>query len=493
MINVKGRFEVKMRVKFKTAILLLLVLMILGSIIIFPDYSYGDDDSKNLVSIKTVNGKYLCAEDGGGKAVNATRDKVGDWETFEVIDLGRGYIALRSQKGNYIRGSKDGTGIFADEDEIGKRSKFQLIPLNNNKVAFKTYDDKYICAENGGGGKVVANRDKVGNWETFELVKIEQPKSDKSTLTANPGENGITFTWTKPINTKNIIGYNLYRGTAAGKQSSTPITDFPIESNSYTDKNINSDTTYYYILKTVYVDKSLGTASNEVSGKLIPRINLKAKTAENGVYLSWDKPIDTRDIIGYYLYRATTSGKQSSTPITDFPIEGTSYNDKNVERNTTYFYVLKVVYKDKTLGVLSNEVSAKSGSNTTTIVLEVGNKYMYVDGQRKEIDPGKGTDVVIQNGRTFLPIRSVIEAMGGEVEWRQSDKRVSIYLKDNVIHLWIGNKTAKVNGVSKETDVAPYISDKDRTMLPLRFIAENLDCDVNWDGLTKTVTITIKN
>ena len=43
-----------------------------------------------------------------------------------------------------------------------------------------------------------------------------------------------------------------------------------------------------------------------------------------------------------------------------------------------------------------------------------------------------------------------------------------------------------------ETDVAPYISDSERTMLPLRFIAENLDCEVNWDGLTKQVTITIK-
>lgn len=478
--------------KYKITIAYVLVFLLLASLMIFPEYSYGDKDVKYLVAIKTVNGKYLCAEDGGGNIVNATRDKIGDWETFEVVDLRRGNIALKSYKGDYVRVTKDGEGIYADSDDIGNRETFQLELLKNNKVAFKTHDKKYICAEDGGGGKVVANRDKVGSWESFELVKVEQPKSDKSVLTAKPNDKGITFTWTKPDNIKNIIGYNLYRGTASGKQSSTPITDFPIESTSYTDYNINSDTTYYYILKAVYRDDSLGTASNEVSAKLLPKMNLKARTAENGVYLSWDRPSDFRNIIGYYLYRSTSSGKQSSTPITDFPVEGTSYNDKNVKSNTTYYYTLKPVYKDNILGAVSNEVSVKSGSNTLNIVLEVGSKYMYVNGQRKEIDPGKGTNVIIKNGRTFLPIRAVIEAMGGEVEWRQSDKRVSIYHKDSVIHLWIGDKIAKVNGSNKETDVAPYISDSDRTMLPLRFIAENLDCDVEWDGLNKTVNITMK-
>jgi hypothetical protein len=153
---------------------------------------------------------------------------------------------------------------------------------------------------------------------------------------------------------------------------------------------------------------------------------------------------------------------------------------------------LKAVYRDNSLGTSSNEVSVKAGSNTTKILLEVGSRYMYVNGKRMEIDSGKSSKVVIKNGRTFLPIRAVIEAMGGDVDWRQSDKRVSIYVKNSEINLWIGNKDAKVNGKKMETDVAPYISDSERTMLPLRFIAENLDCEVNWDGLTKQVTITIK-
>ena len=482
----------KIEARLRKMVACLLVIMIITSMMTFPEYSYGNNESKNLIAIKTINGKYLSAKDGGGDLVNATRDKIGDWETFQIVDLGRGKFALKSYNGEYIRVSKDGNSVYADSDEIGKRETFQLVVLKNKKVALKTHDDKYICAEDGGGKEVVANRDKIGGWETFEFVKVEEARSDRVKLHAKSDVNGITFTWSKSANIKNIIGYNLYRGTASGKQDSTPITDFPIEGTSYTDKNINMGTTYYYKLRVVYKDDSLGPSSNEVSGKLIPKINLKASTAENGVYLSWDKANDSRNIIGYYIYRAKTSGKQSSTPITDFPIEGTSYLDKNIERNTNYYYILKPVYRGNILGNPSNEVLVKSGANTTKIVIEVGSKYMYINGNREEIDPGRGTAVTINNGRTFLPIRAVVEAMGGEVRWRESDKRVSIYLKEDVIHLWIGDKIAKVNGKNKETDVAPYISDRDRTMLPLRFIAENLDLEVNWDGPTKTVTITMK-
>ena len=53
---------------------------------------------------------------------------------------------------------------------------------------------------------------------------------------------------------------------------------------------------------------------------------------------------------------------------------------------------------------------------------------------------------------------------------------------------------AKVNGVNTPIDplnpkVVPLIINS-RTMLPLRFVTENLGCTVDWDGTTKTITIT---
>lgn len=479
------------RDKFKRIVVCLFALMLVSSLIAIPDYAHGHSSYRNMVAIKSINGKYLCAEDGGGSELVANRDKIEEWETFELVDLGKGYIALKGNNGDYVSVSKDGKDVYVNSDDINKREKFQLVILERGKVAFKTYLDTYICAENGGGGKVVADRNIIGDWETFELVKIENINSDRCTLTATANDNNVTLTWTKPINTKGIIGYNLYRGTASGKYSNTPITDFPVEGKTYTDYNLKSRTTYYYVVKAVYTDKTLGTASNEVSALLKSRITLSAKTRDDGITLYWDEPYDENNIIGYNLYRGTSPGKQSNTPITDFPIQETSYKDKNIENNTTYYYILKVVYKDESIGNASNEISIKSRLENMKIILEVGSKYMFVDGREKEIDPGKGTRMIIKNGRTFLPIRAVIEAMDGEVEWDERDKKVSIYLNDNKIQLWIGNKTAMVNGSYIESDVAPYISDTNRTMLPLRFIVENLDCDVEWDGLTKKVTITL--
>ncbi len=473
--------------RFTTYVLVL--LMLLSSLVVFPTPAYGSSNTTEMYSFKTLGGYYFCAEEGGGNELTADRTEIGPWEKFEIINLKRGYVAVKSSEGYYLSADDDEESMHVEDTEIGNRQKFKLIELDNKKVALKTYYDKYVCAENGGGGEVVADRTSVGEWESFELIKTKEVnKDDQCTLSAKTDENGIKLTWTKPRSTKNIIGYNLYRATSSGKQTNTPITDFFIEKTSYTDKNIKADTTYYYTVKPVYKDKTLGPASNEVEVILKSKIILSAKATKDGIYLSWNKLKNSPDVIGYNIYRATRSGNQSNTPITDFHIEGTSYTDKNINNNQTYYYILKPVYKDKTLGEQTNEVSVKSNFGKT-IVLQVGKNYMHVNGKKVQIDSGKGTEVVIINGRTFLPIRALIENMGGEVEWNQSDKKVSLYLDDNTIHLWIGNKTAKVNGVNKETDVAPYISDTNRTMLPLRFIVENFDCEVDWDGATKTVTI----
>nr|WP_312579402.1 stalk domain-containing protein [Sedimentibacter sp.] len=473
----------------------LVLLMLLSSLTIFPGYAYSRENRDNMVemfSFKTLEGYYFCAEDGGGSILTADRTEIGPWEKFQIVNLTNGYVAVKSYEGYYLGASDDEESLNLEETEIGKRQKFKLVELDNNKIALETYYDKYVCAEEGGGGKVVADRTKIGEWESFELIKNQESNIDgKCTLTAKADDKGVKFTWTKPRNTKNIIGYNLYRSTSPGKQSDTPVTDFFIEETSYTDKNIKADTKYYYIVRAVYKDKSLGPASNEVEVILKSNIILSAKAVDDGIYLSWNKPKYSPEIIGYNIYRATRSGRQSDTPITDFPIEGTSYTDKNIDNNQTYYYILKAVYKDKSLGEPTDEVSVKSNFGKT-IVLQVGSRYMYVNDKKIEIDPGKGTEVVIKNGRTFLPIRALIENMGGEVEWDQSDRMVSLYLNKHKIYLWIGNKTARVDGTNKETDVEPYISDTNRTMLPLRFIIENFDCEVDWDGLTKKVTIKTK-
>jgi hypothetical protein len=101
---------------------------------------------------------------------------------------------------------------------------------------------------------------------------------------------------------------------------------------------------------------------------------------------------------------------------------------------------------------------------------------------------------IIKNNRTLLPIRAVVEALGGTVGWDASTKKVTVSLGATTIELWIGKSIAKVNGIdtpidSSNSKVVPEIINS-RTMLPLRFVTESLGCDVQWDGTTKTITIT---
>lgn len=96
---------------------------------------------------------------------------------------------------------------------------------------------------------------------------------------------------------------------------------------------------------------------------------------------------------------------------------------------------------------------------------------------------------------TFLPIRYVADAIGAETQWFEKEQKIQILLKNIMIELWIGKNIAKVNGVEKLIDpsnpeVKPVILPRGRTMLPVRFVVENLGCKVDWDPSTQEVKIT---
>jgi hypothetical protein len=126
----------------------------------------------------------------------------------------------------------------------------------------------------------------------------------------------------------------------------------------------------------------------------------------------------------------------------------------------------------------------------TVMVLQVGNAAFTVNGVAKTLD----SPPVIKNGRTLVPIRAIIEALGGVVGWDGTARKATVTLGSATVELWIGKSAAKVNGVSTLIDpanakVVPEIING-RTMLPVRFVSENLGCSVLWADATKTITIT---
>lgn len=145
----------------------------------------------------------------------------------------------------------------------------------------------------------------------------------------------------------------------------------------------------------------------------------------------------------------------------------------------------------------SNEVTVDlqvAGDNDAgdvhTARFYLNSKTYYKDSSAYVMDVAP---TIIEN-RTFLPVRYVADALGAEIQWLGTENRVNIVRGENRISLWIDQPQATVNGDLHFIDpqnhkVKPTLLPPGRTMLPIRFIAESLDCQVEWNDQTKEVKI----
>lgn len=95
---------------------------------------------------------------------------------------------------------------------------------------------------------------------------------------------------------------------------------------------------------------------------------------------------------------------------------------------------------------------------------------------------------VIQNGRTLVPFRKLFESLGASVGWNEATQTVTGVKGSTTVSLVIGSDTATVNGKAVKLDVAPTII-TGRTLVPIRFVSENLGADVTWVPSKETVVV----
>ena len=94
----------------------------------------------------------------------------------------------------------------------------------------------------------------------------------------------------------------------------------------------------------------------------------------------------------------------------------------------------------------------------------------------------------IENDRTLIPIRAIAENLGLNVDWNEETRTVTVKKDGTDITLVIGSDIAVVNGNEVKLD-APAKITGDRTFVPLRFVSENIGAEVDWDETSRTVTI----
>ena len=219
----------------------------------------------------------------------------------------------------------------------------------------------------------------------------------------------------------------------------------------------------------------------------------------SGVKIEW-MPYD--GALGYIVYR-TVGGRDASDWMAGFTTT-TEIVDVEVDPNTEYTYQYAPVMSDgqpiddyfgdvtvttnaEILGGSISELELE-GIIKNVILMKVDSPDMSVNGEKQEIDPGRGTAPIVMNNRTLVPIRAIIEAMDGTVGWEDATRKITLAANGHYVEMWLDKLDINVDGAAKAMDVAPT-EINGRTMVPVRFAAENVGCVVDWIETTNEIIV----
>lgn len=322
--------------------------------------------------------------------------------------------------------------------------------------------------------------------------------------------NRLNLVWADT--SENEDGFLILRKNVSDNIDYNPYT-YPVavvgkNVTQYEDKNLDFDTTYAYKVAAFNLKGPHFSAENQANTGPAPPVLSASATSNDKVKVSWVLKSGQTD---YCRLDRKADGEANFTPINYFHTQ--EYIDTNVSPLKKYTYrvgtftggfswsnevnvtvpssSLTPVTIDKNLNI--PKINLSSGA-MQVIKLNLDKTAYQVNNEVRQMD----TAPFNYQGRTLLPIRYVTEPLGASLDWDGAAQKVTVKLGDKIIELWIGKNTALVNGQEVMIDeanpeVMPLIVPPGRTMLPVRFITENLGCQVDWDPDLQEVKINYAN
>lgn len=147
--------------------------------------------------------------------------------------------------------------------------------------------------------------------------------------------------------------------------------------------------------------------------------------------------------------------------------------------NQEEIFMLNKMIKLLTVVFLSSILTSTVGMAEMPLRVVVnGNKVSFPDA----------LPFIDGNGRTQVPVRFVSEALGAKVDWDGNDKKVTVALNSRTVILTVGKRGYEINSKSYQMDTVALLQES-RTFVPIRFVSEALGATVTWDQDTKSVYI----
>ncbi|MCL9661845.1 copper amine oxidase N-terminal domain-containing protein [Paenibacillus hunanensis] len=152
--------------------------------------------------------------------------------------------------------------------------------------------------------------------------------------------------------------------------------------------------------------------------------------------------------------------------------------------NSSYKYAAKAAIA--TIGT----APAGETDNAVTAIYTIGSTAYTVNGQTRtaEVAP------YVENGRTYLPVRYVAEALGvsqANILFDKATSVVTMIKGDRVVQLKLNTNQLTINGSTINMDVKA-VTKANRTVLPIAWVGKALDAVIQYDAAAKTVTVNSK-
>jgi len=221
---------------------------------------------------------------------------------------------------------------------------------------------------------------------------------------------------------------------------------------------------------------SIDTYQNSTQGVLRFYVDSESTTAStisiNGVNLRIDRTVPQGDIV------AKVQGPAASY---------TAYN-RNTDVTSSWYDSNRAATQAAiaTIGT----APADQTDNAVTAIYTIGSTAYSVNGTTRtaEVAP------YVENGRTYLPVRYVAEALGvsqANILFDKATSMVTLIKGDRVVQLKLKTNQLTINGSTINMDVKA-VTKANRTVLPIAWVGKALDATVQYDAAAKTVTVTSK-